>query len=137
MKSIESAYPCESRWAYSRRIGRSLLPILAFDRPMINQVVRLANSIAGNEYTNWIISIARAFGPTDPKFFDKIRKRPSTANIALLLSRVRDFNVVKLIEQRQAMIEIQDKFIAQDILVPGYKESNRDYWLFPLIVPEA
>ena len=126
----QAALPSQSRLAYLARLLKYAVLVSLSTRTGFGTVV-LACRTFGRDYDRFLTSTARSFGGDG--FYEKIRRKPSPALLALLERRLRRFDDTRFAD-RIARGELLLELLREHVYCPGWAAPTRTHWVFPILV---
>lgn len=132
MKSIEHAYPTQSRWFYMRRVMKyAMLKSMSYKLPFTTLVTTL--KLLGKDYDKWLKGMVRGF--KGKELMTQLRQRPSKPLLSFLNRRIQNFEQKNMTSQREKGDWLRSQ-INSDNYFPGNESLSHNYWTFPVVVPD-
>jgi len=132
MRQRQASWPVQARSTYLARILKySLLKILS-TRPLFELVVRTWR-MAGRDYDQLVNGSVRGF--PGPEFFERIRRQPPAALLALLGRRLATYRVGRL-ARRTENGQLLCALLGDRVLCPGHEMAPHSHWVFPILAED-
>jgi dTDP-4-amino-4,6-dideoxygalactose transaminase len=90
-----------------------------------------ASRAFGWDYDRFLTTTVRSFAGEG--FYERIRRQPSAALLALLQRRLRRFDVARF-KDRAAKGELLRSLLQEHVFCPGWAAPRRTHWAFPVLV---
>jgi dTDP-4-amino-4,6-dideoxygalactose transaminase len=126
----QAALPIQSRLSYLARLLRYAVLIGLSTRTGFSTLVG-ACQVCGWDYDRFLATTVRSFAGDG--FYDRIRRQPNAALLALLARRLRRFHAARFAD-RTAKGERLLKLLEQRVFCPGWAAPTRTHWVFPVLV---
>jgi perosamine synthetase len=131
MRRVHARWPEQRRREYAARVVKFLgLVVLARPRPywLFKSSVRLARK----DFDSFVAETVKGF--PGPALLSRIRRRPSSALLALVERRLRRFDSARL-DRRERLGEYVADGLPTSLFQPGHAALERTHWVFPLVAP--
>ncbi len=132
MRSAYAEYPLQSRLTFFRRLLKYCGIKTISTRWFLGAVASMCRMF-GRDHDGLANRVARGF--TGPRFFEQIRKQPSTTLLALLGRRVARLEQHRL-ELRKSRGRLLVEFLNGSVVRPGCRAADHTHWVFPVQVEE-
>jgi len=132
MRQLQSAYPIQGELKYLYKLLRySAFKWLSW-YPLLAMIVA-GYKILGLPYDKIFNGLAKGF--PGPDFFDRIRTRPSSGLLSVMLRRMTCYNKRLLDRRKRKACEMLDLIDGQ-VQTPGREAREHSYWVFPVYVDD-
>lgn len=132
VRQLQDAYPVQGRWNYLKRIFKYLMLKGVSQRQVFSVFVSFLR-VFGHDYDRIMNSLVKGFA--GPNFFERIRKRPSTPLLVMMLRRLKHFSPERLAERTSIGGHLHAR-IGNAAKVPGFQSRPHNQWVFPILVDD-
>lgn len=130
MLDLHNSYPTQTNGEYLKKILKYSLVYIFLNCPSIIKPLVFASRGLGIDHKKKVIKMLRGF-PED--MMAKIRHRPSTALLDMMLERQSNFSMAEFCTRRLKGEYVQHR-LPEDIEIVGAGLEHNNYWLFPILV---
>lgn len=128
MRATQAGYAVQSRWGFSSRLLKYSCLVALSKRPVYGAFVK-ACEMAGRDHDLVIQGSVRGFAGGD--FFEKIRRRPGPALLALIVRRLEGYDG-RRVEGRAARSRRLLSILPEGVSVPGARSPFHSFWVFTI-----
>jgi len=136
MVEIHNTYPIQNRKIFIKKLIKLSLIINLIKSSCLNRVSRRIFNALNFDYKEYCVSMLRGFRAQD-NFLHTFRIRPSIPLVYFLYYRLSHFNKQAFIDGNNRLLIAQKLLSDHGVIVPGHKTTGRNFWLFPIIVPDV
>ena len=128
---MQQDYPIFPTSAYAVRLLKYALLHFISGRLVYGALLRFVRAL-GLDHDRMIHRLTRGF--SGPSFFDRLRRRPCTALLRLLVRRLRQDH--SRLHQRTRDGGRLVELLPDDLVSPAGRVRPHYYWVFPILVPD-
>ncbi|XP_046562901.1 uncharacterized protein LOC124271792 [Haliotis rubra] len=130
MLDLHNSYPAQTNGEYLKKVLKYSLVYIVLNCPSLIKPLVYTSRSLGIDHQKKVIKMLRGF-PQD--MMAKIRHRPSTALLDMMLERQSNFSMAEFCTRRLKGEYVHHRLPA-DIEVVGAGLEHNNYWLFPILV---
>lgn len=136
MKQIYETYPHTGNKLFVKKTVKNIFPLIGLNWKPLNKFGRyVLNQKLGIDHREMMVSLIRGF-PDEDGFLEKFRKQIPVAMMAMLLIRLKAFNLAEFEKKTQNLRDAQTMLVKGGVEVPGHETKNRNFWLYPFTTDE-
>ncbi|HEX3999848.1 MAG TPA: DegT/DnrJ/EryC1/StrS family aminotransferase [Pirellulales bacterium] len=133
MRRIIAEQPLHSRWTYARRVLK-YAGIKFLTGRLAYAAVFHSWQALGRDPDQLVNGAVRGFA--GPGFFERIRRQPAAALLALMRRRIRRFTTEQ-ITRRGANGQFLLDQLQSALVSPGWASAEHSFWVFPVLTDES
>jgi perosamine synthetase len=132
MRGLHDQWPDQRRREYAMRVLK-FVGLLALARPRAYWLFERTVRLARRDFDSFLANAVKGF--PGPALLSRIRRRPSTALLALVERRLRLFDRSRL-GRRERLGEYVAEGLPKSLFHPGHAAIERTHWVFPMVAPD-
>jgi perosamine synthetase len=132
MRGLHDQWPHQKRREYAVRVLK-FVGLVALARPRAYWLFERTVRLARKDFDSFLANAVKGF--PGPALLSRIRRRPSTALLALVERRLRLFDRSRL-GRRERLGEYVADGLPKSLFHPGHAAIERTHWVFPVVAPD-
>jgi dTDP-4-amino-4,6-dideoxygalactose transaminase len=132
MRGLHDEWPTQKRREYAARVLK-FVGLVTLARPRAYWLFERTVRLARRDFDSLLANAVKGF--PGPALLSRIRRRPSTALLALVERRLRLFDRSRL-GRRERLGEYVADGLPKSLFHPGHAAVERTHWVFPVVAPD-
>ena len=135
MRSIHSKYPIQPSKAYTKKVLRYAIGIIALKSILFNYIIRYTSYALRIDYKKHVVKLMRGFPPTTG--LEIYRFQPCKGLLSFLYWRLTHLDQELLLASMEKLHQGTQILTDGNVQVPGSKSNRKVFWLYPIVVDDT